>query len=188
MVAKFGIINDVLNKWYIKCCQVGIYPDGAMLKEEALKIKTELKYSNLGDFKTSNGQLEHFKKKFWFQDRQEQLEKLGINLKLPSRLGWSDFQKLFKVILLMTSGTWTSQGSFLKLFQILGQHKKSVNGDKKSKERLTVAFFVSISGFKVCKPVVIGKSKAPRCFRRLPNASGIQYFHSKKAWMIPSNP
>ena len=55
MVAKYGIINDVLNKWYIKCCQVGIYPDGATLKEEALKIKTELKYSNLGDFKTSNG-------------------------------------------------------------------------------------------------------------------------------------
>ena len=67
MVAKYDIINDVLYKWYIKCCQVNIYPDGAMLKKEALKIKTELKDSNLEDFKTSNGQLEHFKKKFWFQ-------------------------------------------------------------------------------------------------------------------------
>ena len=66
MVAKYDIINDVLYKWYTKCCQVSIYPDGAMLKEEALKIKTELKDSNLVDFKTSNGQLEHFKKKFWF--------------------------------------------------------------------------------------------------------------------------
>ena len=43
------------HKRYIKCCQVSIYPDGAMLKKEALKIKTELKDSNLEDFKTSNG-------------------------------------------------------------------------------------------------------------------------------------
>ena len=55
MVAKYDIINDELYKWYIKCCQVSIYPDGAMLKKEALKIKTELKDSNLEDFKTSNG-------------------------------------------------------------------------------------------------------------------------------------
>ena len=35
-----------------------------MKQEEALKIKTELNESNLGDFKTSNGWLEHLKKHF----------------------------------------------------------------------------------------------------------------------------
>ena len=30
-IAKYVIINDVLYGWYIKCCQAGIYPDGAML-------------------------------------------------------------------------------------------------------------------------------------------------------------
>ena len=63
-IKKSGIINDVLYEWYIKCCQAGIYPDGAMLQEEALKIKTELNDSNLGDFKASNEWLEHFKKRF----------------------------------------------------------------------------------------------------------------------------
>ena len=28
---KFGIINNVLYEWYIRCYQAGIYPDGAML-------------------------------------------------------------------------------------------------------------------------------------------------------------
>ena len=51
----------MLYEWYIKCCQVGIYPDVAILQEENLKIKTELNKSNLGDFKASNGWLEHFK-------------------------------------------------------------------------------------------------------------------------------
>ena len=48
-IKKYGIINDVLYEWYIKRCQAGIYPDGAMLQKEALKIKTELNDLNLGD-------------------------------------------------------------------------------------------------------------------------------------------
>ena len=39
-------MNGTLN-----VCQAGIYPDGAMLQEEALKIKTELNYSNLQTLK-----------------------------------------------------------------------------------------------------------------------------------------
>ena len=35
-----------------------------MLQEEALEIKTKLKDSKLGDFKASNGWLEHLKKRF----------------------------------------------------------------------------------------------------------------------------
>ena len=63
-IAKYGIINDVLYEWHIKCCQLGIYPDGAMLQQEALEIRTVLNDSNLGDFKASNGWLERFKKRF----------------------------------------------------------------------------------------------------------------------------
>ena len=64
----------------------------------------------------------------------------------------------------------------------LAKNSKKCKCGKKSKERLTVAFFVSSSGFKVCKPVVIGKAKVQRCFRKLSNPSkpyGMQYFHSK---------
>ena len=46
--------------------------------------------------------------------------------------------------------------------------------------------FVFSSGFKVCKPVVIGKSKVPRCFQKLPDLSkpyGMQYFRRKQTWM-----
>ena len=50
--AKYSIINDVLYEQYIKYCQAGIYPDEAMMQEEALKIKTELNHSNLRDLST----------------------------------------------------------------------------------------------------------------------------------------
>ena len=80
-------------------------------------------------------------------------------------------------------------GLFLKAFSDTGLAKKTKNckGGKKSRERLTVAFFVSSREFKLCKPAVIGKSKVPRCFRKLPNPSklyGMQYFHRKKTYMI----
>ena len=88
-----------------------------MLQEESLKIKSELNDSDLEDIKASNRFLEHFKKRFGL--RQSRSEKQGMYLQLPSSLGWSNLQKLFKAILLMTSGIWMNQGYFLDYFQIL---------------------------------------------------------------------
>ena len=45
-----------------------------------------------------------------------------------------------------------------------GQKGKQCKGGKKSKHRITVAFFVSASGIKE-KPIVIWKSKNPRCLK-----------------------
>ena len=47
----------------------------------------------------------------------------------------------------------------------LAQKGKKGKGGKKSKQRITVAFFVSSDGEKVGKPIVICRSKKPRCFR-----------------------
>jgi len=46
-----------------------------------------------------------------------------------------------------------------------GQKSRSCKGGKKGKQRITVAFFVSASGQKE-KPVVIWRSKNPRCLQR----------------------
>ena len=65
----------------------------------------------------------------------------------------------------------------------LANKTKKYKGVKKSKERLTVTYFVSSSGFKVCKPVALEKIKVSRCFQKLPNLPkpyGMQYFLSKK--------
>ena len=66
-------------------------------------------------------------------------------------------------------------GLFFKALLDTGLAKKTkkCKDGKKSKERLTVAFFVSSSGFKVCKPVIIGKGKALGCFRKLPKPYGM---------------
>lgn len=57
-------------------------------------------------------------------------------------------------------------------------------GGKKSKDRLTCAFFVNASGGKE-KPIIIGKSANPRCFRGIQDRTLLpcQYFNQPKACM-----
>ncbi|XP_053403566.1 tigger transposable element-derived protein 6-like [Mercenaria mercenaria] len=56
-------------------------------------------------------------------------------------------------------------------------------GGKRSKERITVALCSSMTGEKV-KPLVIGKSRSPRCFGRMDvKTLPVDYYFNKKAWM-----
>ena len=57
---------------------------------------------------------------------------------------------------------------------------------KKSKTRLTIAFFDSDAGEKVSQPVVIWRSAKPRCFKNLINPKSLydlHYYSSQISWM-----
>ena len=58
-------------------------------------------------------------------------------------------------------------GCFFKaqLSKGFAQKRKKSKGGKKSKQRITVAFFVSADREKVGKPIVIWQNKTPRCFQ-----------------------
>ena len=79
-------------------------------------------------------------------------------------------------------------GCFLKalLDKGLVEKGKQAQGSKKSKQRLTVAFFVNAAGEKVEEPIVIWKSKLSRCFKKLQDPSrpaNVHYFSNPKSWM-----
>ena len=68
----------------------------------------------------------------------------------------------------------------------LVEKRKQAKGGKKSKKRLIVAFFVNVAGEKVHQPIVIWKSKRPRCFMKLEDPSrsaNVHYFSNPKSWM-----
>lgn len=56
---------------------------------------------------------------------------------------------------------------------------------KKMKDRITVVFTCNMSGLDKLKPLVIGKSKAPRCFKKVKNLP-VDYTSNKNAWMTAS--
>ena len=65
----------------------------------------------------------------------------------------------------------------------LSEKVKKCRGGKKSKEPLTVAFFVSTTGERR-KSVVIGKYANPRCLKNISKDDlPRQYLNQQKAWM-----
>ena len=68
----------------------------------------------------------------------------------------------------------------------LVEKRKQAKVDKKSKQRLSVAFSVNAAGEKVDRPIVIWKSKVPRCHKKLQDPSypaNVHYFSNPKSWM-----
>ena len=69
----------------------------------------------------------------------------------------------------------------------LVQKGKKAKGGKKSKQLFTIAFFVSDAGQKIDEPIVIWKSKLPRCFKGLRDPlrpGNVHYFSNSKSWVI----
>ena len=67
----------------------------------------------------------------------------------------------------------------------LAEEGRKCKGGKKSKLRMTVAFFVNAKGEKE-EPIVIWKSQNPRCFKNLRDKlrpANIKYFANPKSWM-----
>ena len=79
-------------------------------------------------------------------------------------------------------------GGFFKALsaKVLAQKGKKAKGGKKSKQRITVAFFVSADGRKVGQPIVIWRSKKSKCFQ-LASApdklAEVSYFSDSKSLM-----
>ena len=68
----------------------------------------------------------------------------------------------------------------------LAEKKSQARGGKKLKTMLNIAFFMNAAGEKAIKPLVVWRSKKPRCFKNIKSLSrphGIYYYPSPKAWM-----
>ena len=58
---KYQKINDILYLWYQTFCALNIYPNGPMLKDEAMAIKESLQDGSLDQFCASDGWLDMWK-------------------------------------------------------------------------------------------------------------------------------
>lgn len=79
---------------------------------------------------------------------------------------------------------YNADGAFFKCLpdKTLTLKGDPCNGGKNSKERLTVLLCTNSSGKDKLKPLVIGKSKKPRCFKNV-STLPTDYTANKKAWM-----
>ena len=65
---KYHKINEILLEWYMRYCASNIYPNGVMLKEEAMAIKEQLQNSDFDDF--NDGWLDCWKTTYSVKERR----------------------------------------------------------------------------------------------------------------------
>lgn len=77
-------------------------------------------------------------------------------------------------------------GLFFKVLpdRTLSRKGKRCTGGKLSKERVTILLCTNATGSHKVKPLLIGKSENPRCFRGVKKPSlPVTYHHNRKSWM-----
>ena len=180
---KFAKINRMLWDWYVKVRQSNIPVDGPLLKEEARLIAEKLGETS---FKGTDGWFAKWKQRYNLTQMNVAGEEGDVNQETVE--SWNERVKE------LTTGfapadVWNQDetGTFWKSLpsKSLAEKRRRCRGGKNSKQRVTAAFFVNAAGGKE-SPVIIGKSKKPRCFAKLPDVSrpcGAQYFHNAKSWM-----
>ena len=182
---KFKPINDILYSWFKKYESSGIFVNGPLLKEEAMSIKQSLSLPELDGFKASEGWLDKWKLSHGIKEKQISGESLDVSQTTVE--SWMErIKELCKGYDQRDILNMDESGCFFKALPAKGvaQKGKKAKVGKKSKQRITVAFFVSADGGKVGKP--IWRSKKPRCFR-LASApdklAEVSYFDDSKSWM-----
>ena len=173
-----AVLDSYMFKWFQAKRQKNLAVSGKMIQLEAMRFSSK---HNLESFKASDGWLCRFKTRYNIK---------GENLHGES--GSVDMQIV---------GAWKQQHTDLlneyhprDIFNVdetgLGWKctpKKSLvfkdekaRGMKLSKERLTILFCCSALGKKL-EPIVIGKSKNPRSFKK--KKIPVQYESNKTSWM-----
>ena len=164
-----------------------MFPDGPMLKKEEMLVKERLNKDKLATFTASNGWLEKFKQTYGLRETSitgeaDDKPKMTIQSwigRLPELTSGYELRNMWNM---------DELGLFFKalLEKDLVEKPRRCKRGKKSKQRLTAAFFVAADGSKISEPVVIWKSKSPRCFKNIQDKtrpSMVDYFSNEKAWM-----
>ena len=179
--SKFGDLNETVFKWFQQARSKNIPISGPIIQEKALQFARELGYN---DFKASSGWLDSWKSRFNIghfkicgESADVDLEKVNeFKEKIPGLIVGYSNENIFNC---------DESGLFFRSLPdtTFAKRGEECKGGKNAKERVTVMFACSLTGEKL-KPLVIGKSAKPRCFKnvkmeRLP----VIWEHNKKSWM-----
>lgn len=174
-------VDQVVYSWFCKARNKAIPISGPLLKQKALETASSLKMEN---FAASNGWLESFCRRHGITFKSICGESAEVNVddvkdwktKLPWILRNYSPKDVFNA---------DETGLYYRAMpnKTFALKNENCAGKKAAKQRLTILLCANMEGEKE-DPLIIGKSKNPRCFKgnhvdKLP----LEWIHNKKAWM-----
>ncbi|XP_025407157.1 tigger transposable element-derived protein 6-like, partial [Sipha flava] len=176
----FSDVEECVFKWFKQCRDANVSTGGPILKEKAENFAKSLSHEQ---FKASNGWLENFKKRHDISFRKVCGESAGVsdNVVNEWKINLSELLEGYKPCDIFNAD---ETALFYKCMpdKTLTFKNEKCSGGKHSKERLTLLLAVNMTGTDKLKPLIIGKSKNPRCFAGV-KSFPVNYTANKKAWM-----
>ena len=181
-VVKNSILDTALANWVLQMEQRKICLTGEIVKEKGRKLAIDLQLPPSQTPGFSNGWLESFYSRHGFKTHNLHGEAASVPVvntedldKIKSKINEYGLRNVYNM---------DETGLFYCMAPSKTISQRQIEGSKKDKTRLTVAFTCNADGSDKLEPLFLGHSERPRCFnKRYGRDLGFNYFHNKKAWM-----
>ncbi|KAL4141823.1 hypothetical protein QTP88_004380 [Uroleucon formosanum] len=176
-----SVIDKEFLVWFSKTREKNLPVSGPTIQEKAKQLA---EVHGLNDFKASNGWLEKFRKRHNISFKSicgeaSAIDRIAVEdwkKKLPNVIDKYEKRDIFNA---------DETGLFFRVLpnKTMTFKNETCSGGKVSKDRLTVLLCCNIIG-EFERPLVIGKAKRPRAFKKLDvNKFPVDWCWNKKAWM-----
>lgn len=177
---EFPELERSLVTWFAQCRQLNVPVGGVMMREKAKFFAERLAIDN---FRASDGWFDRFKKRHNISFRKLSGESASVSDNVC--LEWKGkLSELINNYQPMNIFNADETGLFFKCLpdRSMCFKDEKCHGGKNSKDRVTVLLAANMDGTEKLKPLMIGKSAKPRCFKNIKSFPMI-YRSNRKAWM-----
>ena len=182
MTSKGGMYDKLEKALYMWITQINAHNlciNGVIITEKAKEFAKKL---NIEGISFSSGWLNRFKNRYQISSKTlhgeaasvaiDDVQTATIELKLAlNKYSLNDIYNADETGLFYRLGPNKTLSTFRR------------SGTKNAKDRITILLCVNASGTHKLKPLVIGKSLKPRCFKNFDPSHYATYTSNKKAWM-----
>ena len=184
----FDIVEKAVYRWFSMLRSNNIPVSQDILKQKAQEYHQQ--FVNAGvdlpaNFEAANGWLRRFQERFGIVQRTISGESSSVNVSVVEN-GRQQLQELLEQYSLENIYNADETGLFFRLGpdKTLASKSDTAKGCKRDKQQLTILFACNATGSCKLKPLVIGKSKRPRCLTNVNlNTLPVQYSSNTKALM-----